>query len=494
MMTSAWVLIAAILLLGGLLAALGDRLGSKFGKARLRIFNLRPRQTALLVTVFTGVLIAASTLGILFATSESLRKGVFRLDEILNKRQDAREALAKATKQKREVTEELSQAQTALIQAQERLERVNQNFKKTKAQLKQASQKVNNLQQKIETLQTQAQSLQAERKQLREQRNRLAQKIQQLDQELAQRNQTIAQREQKIAQQEEKLQDRKRRLQQLQQQKKALQEEINQRDKKIAQLDQTIAKRDRTLQARKVRLKELEKQLSLLRGEVAQLEQNYQKLRQGNVALVRGQVLAFGVVRITNPSAANQAVDQLLREANQTVLEVTRPRNGTKKEQIIQITNAQVKRLIEKIDDGQAYVVEILSAGNYVRGEKKVRVFADAAQNQKVFNRGEVIAAVSVQPSKTTRERLQERMDLLLAASQFRARRAGVLGPIEVEGGNVALIRFMERLNQSQGQFDQIRTVAFRKSDTEGPLQLLLVAMQDGEVVFVSGSAQRIAR
>lgn len=83
MMTSAAVLLAAVLILGGLLAVLGDRLGTKVGKARLRLFGLRPRQTATVVTVLTGILIAASTLGILFALSKSLRQGVFQLDEIL---------------------------------------------------------------------------------------------------------------------------------------------------------------------------------------------------------------------------------------------------------------------------------------------------------------------------------------------------------------------------------------------------------------------------
>ena len=42
-MTSAYVLIFAVLILGGLIAALGDRIGTKVGKARLRLFNLRPQ-------------------------------------------------------------------------------------------------------------------------------------------------------------------------------------------------------------------------------------------------------------------------------------------------------------------------------------------------------------------------------------------------------------------------------------------------------------------
>ena len=54
------ILILVVLILGGLIATLGDRIGTKVGKARLSLFNLRPRKTAVLVTVFTGVMISAS--------------------------------------------------------------------------------------------------------------------------------------------------------------------------------------------------------------------------------------------------------------------------------------------------------------------------------------------------------------------------------------------------------------------------------------------------
>lgn len=49
-MTSAYILVLSVLVLGGIIAALGDHLGSKVGKARLRLFKLRPRQTAVLLT------------------------------------------------------------------------------------------------------------------------------------------------------------------------------------------------------------------------------------------------------------------------------------------------------------------------------------------------------------------------------------------------------------------------------------------------------------
>ncbi len=100
-MTSAYILIIAILLLGGLIAALGDRIGSKVGKARLRLFKLRPKQTAVVITITTGILISSSTLLILFTLSESLRQGIFELDEILRKRREITAQLRTVEKEKK---------------------------------------------------------------------------------------------------------------------------------------------------------------------------------------------------------------------------------------------------------------------------------------------------------------------------------------------------------------------------------------------------------
>ena len=78
-----FVLLFAVACLGGVIATVGDRIGMKVGKSRLSLFNLRPRQTAMVITVVTGMLISALTLGILFSTSKSLRRGIFELDDIL---------------------------------------------------------------------------------------------------------------------------------------------------------------------------------------------------------------------------------------------------------------------------------------------------------------------------------------------------------------------------------------------------------------------------
>lgn len=461
MMTSALVLIAAILLLGGLLAALGDYLGTKVGKARLRIFKLRPRQTATLVTIFTGTLIAASTLGILFATSESLRKGIFRLDEYLNRLQDARKELAKAVQDKEKVEQELELAQ-------QRLNETNQKFQATQEALE-------NLSQKLETLNQNLSNLRQERQKLLDERQILEQQI--------------IERDEKLAQQQEKLQATGNRLEDLEKQRDTLQNEIDEQDQKIAELDEIIQTRDEVLQFQEKQVRELEAETTRLRKQIQALEQyyqNYQALRQGNVALIKGQVLAFEVVQIENPNQTEKVIKSILQKANLKAIEATQPGNDHFEQQVVLITKSQVERLKKVLDNGEEYVVQIVTAGNYLSGEKKIRVFADVTRNQKVFERGEVIASLSLTPEEVKEGELSGRLDLLLAASRFRARRAGVLGNILVGESNVEVIRFMEELATLKHSYDQIRTIAAKPTKTAGPLELKIRVMAKGKVILTN--------
>ena len=77
-----WLLIISLLILGGILSTLGDRLGSRVGKARLSIFKLRPKSTAVLITVFTGSIISAISFAIMVAFNSQLRVGLFELEDI----------------------------------------------------------------------------------------------------------------------------------------------------------------------------------------------------------------------------------------------------------------------------------------------------------------------------------------------------------------------------------------------------------------------------
>ncbi|MFZ9974871.1 MAG: DUF3084 domain-containing protein, partial [Vulcanococcus sp.] len=93
---SGWLLILALLLLGGVLSTLGDRLGSKVGKARLSLLGMRPRRTAVVITVLTGSLISAISLGLMLLVSDRLRTGLFELDRLERRLREGREALERS--------------------------------------------------------------------------------------------------------------------------------------------------------------------------------------------------------------------------------------------------------------------------------------------------------------------------------------------------------------------------------------------------------------
>ena len=117
---SGWLLILALLLLGGVLSTLGDRLGSKVGKARLSLLGMRPRRTAVVITVLTGSLISAISLGLMLLVSDRLRTGLFELDQLERRLRDGREALQRSQSELTAAEQGRQQArsQLSMVEAQ----------------------------------------------------------------------------------------------------------------------------------------------------------------------------------------------------------------------------------------------------------------------------------------------------------------------------------------------------------------------------------------
>jgi len=76
------VLIIVLVITGGAVAFIGDRLGTKVGKKKLSIFGLRPRHTSIIVTIITGILITTLTFGIMAAVSKDVRTALFGMEKL----------------------------------------------------------------------------------------------------------------------------------------------------------------------------------------------------------------------------------------------------------------------------------------------------------------------------------------------------------------------------------------------------------------------------
>ena len=474
-MTSTYILILATLILGGLIALLGDRLGTKVGKARLRLFKLRPRQTATVITIVVGTLISASTLGVLLLLSESLRKGLFELERIQKDKRAAEAALNGAVAEKEKIAEELSQVRAEQDRARNQLLQTRRDFDRSTKRL--------------ETISGQAQGLQQELDALLEERSKQVQQLEGLKEQSQYLQQELDQREAKINNQDAVISTKENSIQDLRQKQAVLQSEIGKRDTSIADLDRQISAKDREIGQRTQRLGELETQLKFLQREVAILEQyyqNYQELRERRIAVVKGEVLASATIRVVDRKAVVPAIDRLLAQANRNAIKsILLDDRKFADTRVVRITNSQVEQLAEQIVDGKDYVVRILSAGNYVQGEQEISVFADIAVNKEVFQAGEAIATVSIDSEQMDQLEIQERLDWLLAASKFRAQRAGIIGNLQIGDGQIAtIINFIEDIGQSEEPLGEIKAVVAETTYTAGPLKLNLVVVKNGVVVL----------
>lgn len=458
------ILILVILLLGGVIATVGDRLGTRVGKARLSLFNLRPKQTAVVVTILTGTLISASTLGVLLLASRTFREMVLSFGRIqadlraTNRDLDKVTADLKATDQRKaQVEKDLDQARSERAQVEEQLKRINADLKisvdrqrETNAQLRTTEAQRDLTRKQLETVSTQALSLRKEINQLQSEQKSLIEQRDQVKAQIAERDNQIAERT-KV---------------------------IEQRDRDINERDQVIAQREQAL-------KQLEAQQNALEAAAQQFEQDVQKIRSGDLAIYRTQVLSSGVVRVVEQGGAKAAVDQLLQFANQAAIGALQLGRN---DQIVQIPIPEVQTLINQIKDGQDYLVRVQARANYVRGEnKEVLVYMSAVPNRIVFSAGETVATQMLDPSKLSPQDFQKTLQDLFAASNARARVAGVLNDnIQIEK-LLTLGSFIDQLRRYPTPVE-LRAVASDVTYTSGPLKIELIAVQNGQIVLRASS------
>lgn len=140
------MLIVVLVLTGGVIAFIGDRLGSKVGKKKLSLFGLRPRHTSILVTIITGILITTVTFGILAIASKDVRTALFGMNKLkaeLNEKQSM-----------------LEEASGALVNVKNALNTTKEEYAKSKKDLEETQEDLEIAQQAAELLRQEQVALQ----------------------------------------------------------------------------------------------------------------------------------------------------------------------------------------------------------------------------------------------------------------------------------------------------------------------------------------------
>ncbi len=281
-MISGYILIGALLILGGIIAVSGDRIGTRVGKARLTLFKLRPRQTATLVTIVTGTLISASVLTLIFGASEQLRTGVFDLQKIQRKLSDTKENLDRALEQKDRVQQELEIARNEQSEAKNLLSGINKSLKDELLKQSVAAQNFKNTEQQLQTVSTQRNNLVREvaeidrqRDDLTAQQQTISGQSQELKEQVAELESSILALQQKLSQVESKQKKLQHRLNAT-----TVEPDLASQTQQLQTYETTAKKLARELEQRTARLANLEAQLKTQQTELFNIETQLKQLQQ----------------------------------------------------------------------------------------------------------------------------------------------------------------------------------------------------------------------
>ena len=388
-----WLLILALLVLGGVLSTLGDRLGSLVGKSRLSLFNLRPRKTAVLITVLTGSLISALSLGLMLLVSQQLRVGLFELDRIEHR---------------------LRESRTSLGRSQAELKRSHSDLLKAEKGRKQARQL-------LAEAERQARSLRAA-------------------------------------------------LGPLMQQRLALEK---QRD----QLNRDIRSKDADIQRNQQELAQVKGRIVAAGKELKELEANLLALRRGDVVISSGQSLVIAKVKLQKSSQSKEVIEALLQQANKVAFQRVLP-GESQERQVLLVPRGDIAKLEDVITKPGTWVVSIVSAGNVLRGERRVMAFPDVRPNRQVVRQGDQMATTVLEAEERSPQEVQSRLNLLLAATFTRAQRQGALADgLQYDLNNFNRLGTQLR-DRPAGQTVRLEAVSLRDSDIADPLVIELRWLQ----------------
>ena len=415
-------LIAVMMITGGAIAFIGDKLGTKIGKKRLSIFGLRPRHTSMIVTVLTGSLITALSIGFMVLISQNVRTALFGMDEL--------RATMNST------LEELDEATAELFHAQTEFERANENLRDSKRE--------------ILSLKDEQESLRAESDRLKEEGARL----ESTNADLAAQNENLS----------------------------STNAALEQDNQKLGEFNVTLSSDNEKLSADNQKLSTDNEKLSTDNTELEERNRNLREgliaIRQGDITLRAGELLASGVINAgLSADEIADRINALAEVATQNLIE----RFGGDEDSSVLLYQPELHRVIVDLENGRRdMVLRIVAAGNIVRGEP-VRATLELYPNELIFSKGELVVSKSYEINNETALEVVVR-DFLTAVNRAASDKGVLTDPLTGSVGLIEGEQLYEMFDAVAAARGKISLTAYAREDTTslGPLRLKIKITQRG--------------
>lgn len=133
-----WIMLIILSIMGGIIAYIGDKLGSRIGKRKIVLFGLRPKYTSILVTIITGISIAVVTLGVMSVLSQNVRTALFGIHQLQLQKSELEAQRDQLLQQAEELSGEMRDKNALLAANEEQLANQEKQLRMSMLDLEQA--------------------------------------------------------------------------------------------------------------------------------------------------------------------------------------------------------------------------------------------------------------------------------------------------------------------------------------------------------------------
>ena len=400
---NAFIIIGAVVILSGLIAYIGDRIGMKMGKRRVSLFGLRPRYSSIIITIVTGILIAVLSVTILLAVYSELRQALFNINDVL----------------------------TRLEHLNEELTNRDQELSAKDKKLAAKDQELSKLQQEIE----------AKEKEIESKKTEIAAR----EKEIAKRDQEIAAVESDLKKLTKNRNELQKRVDQLGSQRKNLESQVTELENQISELEADYDK-----------LREVANQLQA--GVIYYMGEDmvYQK---GDV--IYTDVLEGGRSEQETISALNkylQAANQVAVKKDIEVNEETKMALRLQTEDIL-----NTARIIYNMELGSRVIVSLIARVNVPKNDWLYANF-QLYEDFKVFEKGQLISSREISAEQSSEE-IETKLEAMLQDINQKAINQGLLPDNSGQVGSINFSQFYNLVNRVRSATGKVKVNIYADTD-----------------------------
>lgn len=462
-----WAILILLVLVAGLVAYVGDLVAKRVGKRHWRFLGLRPRATATLVAIGTGVLIALGAFGTFFLVVRDARETILQAEAVRQERDrlrtevDRLESRAATTfvqnEQLKTERDEFEKNNTLLAR---QLEQNVELQRQTRQDLEDALVEREKLQQEVEKLQAASTSQRQALEQLKQIRLSLLQEKDQLqkekDQLLSGRTELSAQArraEQQLRQFEAASREAQARLTSLQARTRELEGRLRQLEADKRNLEGDVAvlggagptQAPQSDNANRV-LDNIQRENNELRAKLLEAQRELQQLRERNrlIAASLDKSLHMNLLAEEQVVPGNEqaALGEITRRADNRVRLI-----GLRSMEVVENPN------LSSLKPG-LFLARIQS----ISSEGRVRVVIEYRAREQAFVEGEVLATTTLVLPASMSE-MRRKFNALSQVTENRLSGAGWV-PEKLAQGGIALEEFVSLASQLSGKRGGIRIAA----------------------------------